>query len=116
MRLAARHADIWSAFATESSLPDQFVPMLEQLEEACADVGRDPSTLERSIGVFVEPGDEHTVEATGFGVPITGSSAEIAETIARFEEIGATRVELILWPGTEESLTALEPAIELLKQ
>ncbi len=35
---------------------------------------------------------------------------------ARFEEIGATRVELILWPGTEESLTALEPAIELLKR
>lgn len=114
MRLAARHADIWSAFATESSLPDWFTPMLGRLDEACADVGRDPDTLERSIGVFVEPTDEHSAEATGFGVPITGSPSEIAETIARFEEIGATRVEVVLWPGSENSLDAIQPAIELL--
>lgn len=116
MRLAARHADIWSAFATESSLPDWFLPLLGRLDEACADVGRDPDTLGRSIGVFVEPTDEHSTDSTGSGVPITGSPAEIAETITRFEEIGVTRVELMLWPATEDSLTAIEPAIELLRR
>ena len=34
MRLAAQHADIWSAFATESSLPEWFEPMLGRLDEA----------------------------------------------------------------------------------
>jgi alkanesulfonate monooxygenase SsuD/methylene tetrahydromethanopterin reductase-like flavin-dependent oxidoreductase (luciferase family) len=114
MRLAARHADIWSAFATESSLPDWFVPMLDRLEESCADVGRDPRTLGRSIGVFVEPTDDHSAETTGLGIPITGSPADIAETITRFAEIGATRVELVLWPGTEESLDAVESVMDLL--
>ena len=116
MRLAAQHADIWSAFATESSLPEWFKPMLARLEEACVDVGRDPDTLGRSIGVFVEPTDDRSVEESGFGIPITGSPAEIAETISRFEEIGATRVELVLWSGTEESLNAIAPAIDLLKR
>ncbi len=116
MRLAARHADIWSAFATESSLPEWFEPMLARLEEACADVGRDPGTLGRSIGVFVEATDERSAEETGLGVPISGPPAEIAETIARFEEIGATRIEVMLWPATADSLTAIESAVELLKR
>ncbi len=116
MRLAARYADIWSGYATESSLPESFEPMLGQFEEACAEVGRDPATVGRSIGVFVEPTDEHSAEELGFGVPITGSPAEIAETVARFGEMGVTRVELIVWPGTEDSLEAVEPAVRLLAQ
>jgi alkanesulfonate monooxygenase SsuD/methylene tetrahydromethanopterin reductase-like flavin-dependent oxidoreductase (luciferase family) len=115
MRLAARHADIWSAFATESSLPEWFEPMIGRLEEACTDVGRDPATLGRSIGVFVEPTDDHSAEETGLGVPISGSPSEIAETIRKFEEVGATRVEIVLWPNTEESLDAVGPAIDRLK-
>jgi len=114
MRMAARHADIWSGFATESSLPDCFIPMLSRLDDACVDVGRDPGTLARSIGVTIEPTDEHAAEAAGFGIPITGPPAEIAETIDRFKEIGVTRVELMLWPGTRDALDALEPAIGLL--
>jgi alkanesulfonate monooxygenase SsuD/methylene tetrahydromethanopterin reductase-like flavin-dependent oxidoreductase (luciferase family) len=114
MRLAARHADIWSAFATESSLPAWFEPVLKRLEEACEDVGRDPVTLGRSIGVFVEPTDDHKAEATGFGVPISGSAAEIADAINRFGELAVTRVELILWPGNEQSVAAVEPVLQLL--
>lgn len=114
MRLAAQHADIWSAFATESSLPEWFEPMLGRLDEACAEVGRDPGTLGRSVGVFVEPTDQPTAEAAGLGIPITGSPTEIADTIARFQAIGITRVELMLWPGTPDSLDAVRPAIEIL--
>lgn len=116
MRLAARHADIWSAYATESSLPEWFEAMVGRLEEACSDVGRDPGTLGRSVGVFVEPTDDHGAEAMGLGVPVTGSPAEIAETVGRFEEIGVTRVELALWPTTTVSLEAIAQSIELLKR
>jgi alkanesulfonate monooxygenase SsuD/methylene tetrahydromethanopterin reductase-like flavin-dependent oxidoreductase (luciferase family) len=115
MRLAARHADIWSAFATESSLPDWFEPMLRRLEEACAAVDRDPQTLGRSVGVFVEPGDADGTQSAGLGVPISGSPAEIAGTISRFADIGVTRVELMLWPNTEESLAAVALVMELLR-
>jgi alkanesulfonate monooxygenase SsuD/methylene tetrahydromethanopterin reductase-like flavin-dependent oxidoreductase (luciferase family) len=114
MRLAAAQADIWSGFATESSLPEWFVPMLKQLDEACADVGRDIGSLGRSIGVVVEPGTTLSAEATGFGVPISGSADEIADTLRRFEQIGVDRIEIIPWPGDEETLAAIEPAIRQL--
>jgi alkanesulfonate monooxygenase SsuD/methylene tetrahydromethanopterin reductase-like flavin-dependent oxidoreductase (luciferase family) len=111
MRLAAEHANIWSAFATESAQPEWFEPMLAQLEKACADVGRDPGTLGRSVGVPVEPTGEPSAEAW----KITGSVTEIAETIARFKDIGVTRVEMMVSPGTQEGLEAIEPAIGLLR-
>ena len=43
-----------------------------------------------------------------------GTGFLIADTIARFQAIGTTRVELVLWPGTLDSLDAVGPAIELL--
>ena len=115
MRLAATHADVWSGYATESSLPEWFVPMLQQLDEACAAVDRDRDSLGRSIGVVVEPGTATSAEALGFGVPISGSSDEIADTLSRFEQIGVDRLELILVPGDAEALAAVEPAISRLK-
>ena len=55
MTAAARHADIWSAYATTSSLPQAFAPMTEQLDQICVSIDRDPASIGRSIGVFVEP-------------------------------------------------------------
>ncbi len=108
MRLAARHADIWSGFATESSQPEWFKPMLEQLDEACARVGRDTATLERSLGVAVANSDEARPGT------ITGSPAEIAQTIARFADVGATSVELMLEPETEASFDSIERVLDQL--
>jgi probable F420-dependent oxidoreductase len=47
LRLVARHADIWHAFAD----PETFARKSQILEQHCADVGRDPSEIERSVGV-----------------------------------------------------------------
>jgi len=98
MTAAATHADVWSAYATSSSLPEAFATMTEALDRICESIGRDPTTIGRSVGAFVEPGDAKLAEATGFGVAITGSIDQITETIARFSEVGVTRVEVIPWP------------------
>lgn len=111
MNLAVRHADIWSAFATESSLPEAFEPMLRQLDAICAEQGRDPASLGRSIGVVLETTDDHTAEASGLGVPITGTVDEIAAVFRRYAELGVTRLEVMLWPNT---MAALEAAAEIL--
>src|SRR3954453_985207 len=55
LRLAARHADIWSWFAEERSDLTEFEPRIAALDSACADVGRDPATIGRSAGIVVEP-------------------------------------------------------------
>ncbi|MGA7988633.1 MAG: LLM class flavin-dependent oxidoreductase [Candidatus Dormiibacterota bacterium] len=114
MTAAARHADVWSAYATSSSLPEAFATMTEALDRICESIGRDPTTIGRSVGVFVEPGHAKSTEATGFGVAISGSIDQITETIARFSEVGVTRVEVIPWPPSIETVAQLGPVFAAL--
>lgn len=114
MGLAVRYADIWSDFARESSLPEAFEPVIHQLNAICAEQARDPASLGRSIGVIVEPLDQHDAEEIGFGVPITGSAAEIATQLQGLGEMGVTRVELVLVPSTLAALEAVAPVLGLL--
>lgn len=114
MRLAARHADIWSWYANESSHPDAFVEMLGKLDAACIEVGRDPKRIGRSIGVIVEPTGETGAEAVGLGAPIQGSAQEIADELASFAGIGVTQVEIMTWPPTLQAVEALGPVLDLL--
>ena len=114
MRLAVQHADIWSAFATESSLPVAFEAMLAALNATCAVAGRDPGSLGRSIGVMVEPTDAHGAEAADLGVPIIGTAAEIASTFTTFAAMGVTRLEVMLWPNTVAAVEAMQPVLAAL--
>ena len=114
MSAAVRYADTWSAYATTSSLPETFAPMTEQLDRICESLDRDPATLGRSIGVFVEPNSSGLAEALDLGVPITGSAAQITDTIARFAEVGVTRVEIHPLPHTIDALEQLAPVFAAL--
>jgi len=107
---AASYADTWSAYATSSSLPEAFRKLTEQLDRICEGIDRDPASIGRSVGVFVEPGEAKSAEATGFGVAITGSTDRITETIAGFADVGVTRVEIVPWPHTIDTLDRLAPA------
>jgi alkanesulfonate monooxygenase SsuD/methylene tetrahydromethanopterin reductase-like flavin-dependent oxidoreductase (luciferase family) len=111
MTAAARHADTWSGYARSSSgsLPEAFAEMTSQLDRVCEAIGRDPATIGRSVGVFVEPGNAKLTEATGFGVAISGSVDQIIETIAGFSGVGVTRVEVIPWPTTLDVVEQLAP-------
>ena len=50
LRLTARYADIWNVYWTSTNnSPDGVPPLRERVDEACAEVGRDPATLERTV-------------------------------------------------------------------
>ena len=57
-RLAARYADLWNAtFTSEHGTRNQVerIPGLRKaVDAACVEVGRDPATLGRTAGVFVQ--------------------------------------------------------------
>jgi alkanesulfonate monooxygenase SsuD/methylene tetrahydromethanopterin reductase-like flavin-dependent oxidoreductase (luciferase family) len=114
MTAAATHADIWSAFATTSSLPEAFKSLTEQLDAICAEMDRDPASIGRSVGVFVEPTRCGMADTLDLGVPITGSVAQITETIAGFADVGVTRVEIHPLPHTIEAVEELAPVFAAL--
>jgi len=111
MALAARYADVWSDYARTSSLPETFRSLTTELDRICEDIGRDPATIGRSIGAFVEPGDANAAEAIGFGVAITGSTDQIVDTLMAFAGVGVTRVEIFPYPNTIDTLERLAPVL-----
>lgn len=109
-RAAVRHADIYSCYAEERAHAGELGPRLVSLESICGELGRDPKTIGRSAGVSVHPLDAAGVRPD----VISGSAEEIADVFRSFREVGFTRVEIMLGPGTVEALEALAPVVELI--
>lgn len=97
--LAVDHADVWSGYATTSSAPEAFMDLLTLVDRICGDKGRDPTTLERSVGVFLETTEGGLPDDAGLGVPLRGSPAEVAETVHEFAEMGVTMLEIVPSPS-----------------
>ena len=112
--LAVRHADIWSAYATSSSLPDAFVELLDLAERTCDEQGRDPESLGKSVGVFLEPSNQGMTEGMGLGDPIVGTPSEVAERIHEFARMGVTMLELAPVPLEESTMGFMAELIEAL--
>jgi len=112
LRLAARHADIWSWFAEERSDLLELGPRLAAFEAACVDAGRDPATVGKSAGIVVEPTSISGSEA--LGTPIRGSAVEIADVLRAFGAAGFTNLEIIVSPPTLAAVDAIAPVLELL--
>ncbi len=117
LRITMPHVDAWNAwywwFGNDPArVSEQYVAV----EAACADVGRDPAEIERTVAVYVElPG------ATGARVfdrdtapPVRGSAEEIARTLRAFAAVGVSHVQLVIDPVTPAGVEALAPVLEAL--
>ena len=97
LRLTAKHADWWDV---SSIGPERYRALAQQFDAACAEVGRDPSTVRRSwsggcacaptqaeaatlAGDRVHPDDE---EDFGF----VGTPAQVVEQMRRFVALGVS--------------------------
>jgi probable F420-dependent oxidoreductase len=95
MRLTARFADGWNVWFKEiDNKVKNLVELMKKLDEACIEVGRDSSTLERSAAVKVKVG-EHA-PSTMSTEPITGSSDEIAAALRSYADAGLSHIQV--WP------------------
>jgi alkanesulfonate monooxygenase SsuD/methylene tetrahydromethanopterin reductase-like flavin-dependent oxidoreductase (luciferase family) len=83
------------------------------LEAACLEIGRDPASIGRSAGIFVEPTDI-TGAAEAMAIPVRGSAEEMADGLRAFRAGGFTQIEILLWPRTLAALEAMAPVLELL--
>jgi probable F420-dependent oxidoreductase len=113
LRLAARYADSWN---TDWVLPADLPPQQAAVDTACADVGRDPATLERTASTHIDlPG----VERRPFGSTrqrTTGSPEELAAFLRGFADAGITHIQVWLAPNTLAGIEAFAPTLALLKR
>jgi alkanesulfonate monooxygenase SsuD/methylene tetrahydromethanopterin reductase-like flavin-dependent oxidoreductase (luciferase family) len=109
LRLTARFADGWNWWSVGAPDLEPLQPIIDGLDRACAEVGRDPATLRRTLDVYsLDP----LGTFSGPEEPIRGTSDEMAATLLRFGEIGFEEVRVNVFPV--DSLDALPRAIEAL--
>ena len=97
MRLAARHAAIWVTTgdrrrtdvlpAAQGAL--EIATQIDRLNEACAEVGRDPASIRRLVltGPLLDAG--------------MASPAAFRDAIGRYEEVGVSDL-VVHWPRESE--------------
>jgi alkanesulfonate monooxygenase SsuD/methylene tetrahydromethanopterin reductase-like flavin-dependent oxidoreductase (luciferase family) len=114
LRLMAQYADMWNTWLVYGrNHPDQVPPLRDAVDAACADVGRDPASLERTLGVLVwfsGVANPHIESAE----PIRGSIEEIAARFWAFADEGISHLSLRLAPETLEPIEQIGRVIELM--
>ncbi len=120
LELTARHADAWN-LAWFGAPDERWRGAREQLAAACAAVGRDPDTLERTVGVTVRYPDLMPAAATPDGEaakpppPALVGDAEIAAGLAAYADEGTGHVIAALEPTTPEAVARLAETVRVFR-
>ena len=105
LRLTATWADAWNT-AWFGRVGDRLRTRLAALEAACADVGRDPATIRRTIGVRLhEPGEGDDGDPTGLDAGPAGL-ADLCDELA-----GMGIDDVLIW-SSSKSIEALDRIAE----
>jgi luciferase-type oxidoreductase len=96
LSLVARHADLWNAawFGRPNA---RYRQRVDDLNRAFDAAGRDPATLEITVGVEVDNGDPS--DRTGFGEHLPPDAGAIADALAEWAELGVGHVQLNSGPS-----------------
>jgi probable F420-dependent oxidoreductase len=121
LHLTAQHADVWNtSFDDTGNQPAGMPPLHAKVDAACAAVGRDPATLERTTAVLVKlPGGPHRLRTIPFDravVPLAGPPDELAEALRAFGRTGITHIQVLLQPSTSAGITAFAPVLDILNR
>jgi probable F420-dependent oxidoreductase len=113
LRLAGRYADAWND--NGFGLPDERLhTVLRRLDEALEAEGRDPATLERTIGVTVRHPD---VTVDPYDEPaFQGTPRELAAMFDAYAGLGVDHLILEVGPKTTASIAWVSEAIDLFRR
>jgi len=108
LRLMARYGDAWNTNWHADAAAT--APLIQAVEDACNDVGRDPATIVKTVGSTVA-----VKGSLGRRVnPIAGEPAAIAESIQAFRDLGFRHWVAGLDPATPAGLEHLAEIVGML--
>ncbi len=117
LSIALPHVDAWNTwYDATGNTPEGFARESAKVTVAAEQLGRDPSSIERSGCVLVvldRSAGERPVEAGTR--PLEGSPDRIAAGLRELAEAGADEAILVLSPITERSIRYLGDAVALLE-
>ena len=117
LRLTMSSAHAWNSwFSNFGNRPEGIGPLRDVVDEACRDVGRDPSEIARTVALMVRlPGGTGRIQGSYADEapppPIEGSAAKIADGLRGFADEGIEHVQLVLDPITLDSIRTVAGAL-----
>jgi probable F420-dependent oxidoreductase len=114
LRLTARYADYWNTawLGQVEGLEERRAA----LREACAAEGRDPATLQVTVGVNINYATTGMDDQTSPQKALSGSAEEIAAGLRGYADAGVGHVIASLEPLTLESLARFAVALSVYRQ
>jgi probable F420-dependent oxidoreductase len=117
LRLAATYADAWNA--DRQNDVETVKRFNVTIDDACRDVGRDPDSLSRVIGIQVDVlNDAREAHSPRQFVmapwPLTGTPEELAAQIRRYTEARVTHMMVWIDPASVAGIEAFAPVLEAL--
>ena len=112
--LVARHADQWNgAWYGDPRNADELRTRLANLDAALDEAGRERSSIVRTAGIFVavDGAPDDTPERA-----IRGTTEEIADALARYDELGISHLITHLFPRTPDAVRRLAEAASLARE
>jgi probable F420-dependent oxidoreductase len=108
LRLTARHADAWNT--AWFGLPDErFATRLTDLRTACEAEGRDPATLELTVGLVAQAVNGDDGERVPHAIELETDA--LAAAFDAWVSLGIGHVQLDLRPITEQTIDVLLEAV-----
>jgi alkanesulfonate monooxygenase SsuD/methylene tetrahydromethanopterin reductase-like flavin-dependent oxidoreductase (luciferase family) len=120
LRIATPYVDMWNSWYTGfDNRPEGVLPLRDIVDEACRAVGRDPGDVERTVAVLVQlergsgriAGSSERPDVIAIG----GSRNEIAESLARFADVGISHLQVVLDPIDAPAVNELGEVLTLLR-
>lgn len=107
LRLTAELADHWNGGLASIA---ETTEALAALTAACAEVGRDPATLRRSVEVLVRTSPAGP-DAPWDAGELRGTTDEIAAGLVRYADLGIDELQIQLRPNDRAAVEAFGPVI-----
>lgn len=121
LRITAPYIDQWNSwFVWFDNQPAGLEPLIEELDEACLEVGRDPGEVQRSAAIHVQlprgAGRIAGSESRPKAPPIRGDAGEIANRLQEFSVAGMDHLQLVVDPIDARAVEELGEVLRLLPE
>jgi alkanesulfonate monooxygenase SsuD/methylene tetrahydromethanopterin reductase-like flavin-dependent oxidoreductase (luciferase family) len=115
LRITMPHVDAWNAwFNYFGNSIDGLERVRALVDEACREVGRDPSTVERTVAVFLALEERPVIRDFDRepSEPLRGTPEQIADALRAYAAAGIAEVQLVIDPITPAGIERLAPILE----
>lgn len=116
LRTTLPFVDLWNTWHTDfGNRPNGLAPLLEAVDAACADVGREPGEVGRTVALYVQlPGGRGRRAGSSERPQVEPVSVDVLpETMGELGELGVDHVMLVLDPIDAASVEQLARSLGL---